>query len=110
MSDSSVSDGAPLLAASASPEVAARTRYRLCATVWHAGTASSGHYVADVRRSTRRAATASAEDAAAALVAQAFAREQWQRFDDAFVRPVAPDAPDAATKGYIFFYVHDSLL
>ena len=34
----------------------------------------------------------------------------WQRFDDSFVRPVAADAPDATTKGYIFFYVSQGLV
>ena len=42
--------------------------------------------------------------------APAPAPAEWKRFDDAFVRPIAPDAPDATTKGYLFFYVHESLL
>lgn len=71
-----------------------RSRYRLVATVWHAGThASSGHYIADVRRDASTGGGAT-----------------WQRFDDSLVTPVAADAPEALTKGYIFFFVHDSLM
>jgi hypothetical protein len=97
-------------------EHACPARYRLCATVWHAGThASSGHYIADVRR-TERLAAPSAAGAPASVSATACATsnsasvERWQRFDDSFVRAVPANAPDAETKGYIFFYVHDSLL
>ena len=86
-----------------------RTRYRLCATVWHAGAhASSGHYIADVRRDSRAAPAAGG--AAAAVAREKGGKEEWQRFDDSYVRPVNGDAPEATNKGYIFFYVHESLL
>ena len=86
-----------------------RTRYRLCATVWHAGAgASSGHYIADVRQAARARPDGAAT--AAAAIAGGSGGEVWQRFDDSFVRPVAADAPEALTKGYLYFFVHDSLL
>ena len=78
--------------------------YKLCATVWHSGThASSGHYIADVRRSKLPTSSSRARPVDGADAG-------WQRYDDSFVRPVAADAPEAATKGYIFFYVHDSFV
>ena len=68
--------------------------YILCAVVWHAGAqAGSGHYIADVRQPTSKGLHA-----------------QWKRFDDAFVRQITHDAPDALTKGYMYFYLHRSVL
>ena len=78
----------------------ALSRYQLCATVWHAGAnAGSGHYIADVRH-----AAGGSNSGGGASVAR------WQRFDDSDVRPIREDAPDATTKGYIFFYVHSGAL
>ena len=112
----------PLASTPIDVDAEAQTAYQLCATVWHAGGhASSGHYIADVRRAkpphaaTIAAGAAGASHvpnpaAAAAVAAAGSAPPLWQRFDDSFVRAVAADAPDAATKGYLFFYVHHSLV
>ena len=89
------------------------TSYKLSATVWHAGShASSGHYIADVRKPSKAGASSSKGGGGGAGAAAAATADDWQRFDDSFVRTISSTdmMKDAKNKGYIYFFVHSSLV
>lgn len=70
------------------------TEYILCAVVWHRGmNANVGHYLADVRQPTVQGGA-----------------PQWKRFDDALVQAVGQFAPEVGGNGYMYYYMHRSLV
>ncbi|KAL1518535.1 hypothetical protein AB1Y20_002824 [Prymnesium parvum] len=84
----------PQAGANGGPGRLQNSEYVLCAVVWHLGTtAGSGHYLADVRSPSVPGGAS-----------------QWMRFDDAVVRPVEPSSPDLVRNGYMYFYLHRSLI
>ena len=69
--------------------------YVLCAAVWHVGShAGAGHYLADVRQPP----SARGQPA------------QWKRFNDAAVQPVVECSHDLLANGYMYFYMHRSVV
>lgn len=77
-----------------SEQSASDSEYILCAVVWHVGTqAGSGHYLADVRQPGMHGRPT-----------------VWKRYDDALVRPIGEESPDLLGNGYMYFYVHHSLV